>query len=114
MQPSSTIVFKNRAANRDKNSWQETVKEFETSNEGVKDFCERRNIKLGTLSHWRGVFKKEKNIQSSKFLEIKVRQTDKAQNNFTIECPSGHKIIFSDIKLEEAERMLKLLGLIAC
>jgi hypothetical protein len=111
---SSSVSLKKRAASRDRTFWQEIVKEFTSSNEKAKDFCESRDIKLGTLSHWRGVFKKENTIQANKFIEVKVTQSDKTPINFTIECPGGHKIIFGAIALEEAKNMLKLLGIIAC
>jgi len=114
MQSSAITPLKKRAASRDRNFWKETVKEFDTGNEKARDFCARRDINLGTMSYWRGVFKKEKNLQRDKFIEVKVTQAAKTPDNFTIECPGGHKIIFGNIKLEEVTSILKLLGLIAC
>ena len=109
-----TIPGKKRAASRDRNYWEEIVKIFASSNESAKDFCSRRDINLGTLSHWRGVFKKEKATLGHQFIEMKVVSPHKTSSNFTIECPSGHKIVLENIALEEAKSIFKLLGLISC
>lgn len=102
-----------RAASRDKNYWREMVTNWQKSNENPKDFCKKMNIKLGTFDHWRGVFKKEEKCHANKFIELKVETRPKQLDKLVIECPSGHKIIFtSALKMDEAQEMFKLLGLI--
>ena len=114
MQPVLIENQKKKAASQDKNYWREVINIFEKSGEHPKDFCARMHIKLGTLSHWRYFFKKEKQSKENKFVEIKVMPKEKMLEQFSIECPTGHKIIFShSLKIDEAQVILKLLGLIS-
>jgi hypothetical protein len=70
------------------------------------------NINIGTFAYWRGVFKKENKAQANNFFELKIQPSAQVLQRCIIECPTGHKIIFTSC-LEEIKRMLKLLGLIA-
>lgn len=103
-----------RAASRDKNYWREMIDAWKKSNERPKDFCARMGIKIGTFAHWRGVFAKENKLKESKFIPLEIiSPTPDTLENFTIECPSGHKIIFPPaIKPAQAQQIFKLLGLI--
>ncbi|HEX2548594.1 MAG TPA: hypothetical protein VHM20_02110 [Gammaproteobacteria bacterium] len=99
----------------DKKYWCELIESWEKSNESQKDFCSRMNIRLGTFAHWRGVFTKERR-KENKFIELQVKPSPAEEriNHFKIECPSGHKIIFTfPINVEEVQRIFKCLGLIA-
>jgi hypothetical protein len=100
-----------KAANRDKSQWREIVTQWQKSNEHPKDFCAKVGINVGTLAHWRGVFKKENKPQENKFIEVKVMPTAQALERCVIECPTGHKIVFT-ASLEEIKTVFKLLGLI--
>ena len=103
-----------RAANHDKNYWREIITTWQKSKEHPKDFCAQMNIKIATFTHWRGVFAKEHKQKENKFipLQMAVPAQDK-EEQFMIECPSGHKIIFaSGVKSEQALQLFKLLGLI--
>lgn len=103
-----------RAQNHDKNYWRELIASWKNSNESQKDFCKRMNIKLGTFAHWRGVFTKENQKSENKFIGLQVISPTQAKaNHFTIECPSGHKIIFSsDVNPAQTQQIFKCLGLI--
>jgi len=100
-----------KAANKDKSYWREVVATWQNSNEHPKEFCAKMNINIGTFAHWRGVFKKENKSQENNFFELKVTRPTQVLENCIIECPTGHKIIFTS-NLEEMKTMLKLLGLI--
>jgi hypothetical protein len=50
----------------------ELIASWENSNESQKDFCMRMIIKLGTFSHWRGVFAKENQKSENKFIGLQV------------------------------------------
>jgi hypothetical protein len=103
-----------RAVNRDRNYWREVIDVWKESNERPKNFCERMNIKIGTFSHWRGVFAKENRSKENKFIPLEIiSPAINKQESFAIECPSGHKIVFSSaIKSDQAQQIFKLLGLI--
>jgi hypothetical protein len=114
MQPVFIENQKRKAPSQDQNYWRELINKFEKSGEHPKDFCARMDIKLGTLSHWRYFFRKEKKSKENKFVEIKVTPKEKLLEQFSIECPTGHKIIFSQsLKMDEAQVILKLLGLVS-
>ena len=112
-----TTSFENQAprkTNHDKSYWRELIGIWQKSNESQKDFCDRMNIKVGTFAHWRGIFTKENKRSTNKFINVQVIPTvrDKA-DYFTIECQTGHKIIFSaSLNLEQVQQIFKLLGLI--
>lgn len=104
-----------RAVNRDQNYWREVITAWEKSGEYQKDFCTRMNIKIGTFAHWRGVFSKENKKLENKFIELRVtKKPPEKLDQFVIECPSGHKIIYSSsLQTEQGEIIFKMLGLIA-
>lgn len=114
MQITSLENPSSRAASHDKNYWRGMVEAWKKSNERPKDFCARMNIKIGTFAHWRGIFSKESNLKESKFIPLEIiLPAPDILENFVIECPSGHKIIFcSAIKQAQAQQIFKLLGLI--
>lgn len=115
MQNSSNAALSLRAIDRDKsNYWREMIAAWEKSGEHQKQFCARMNIKLGTFSHWRGIFSKETRNIENKFVELKVTKKEReVLSEFIIECPSGHKITFTNqLQADQAEVMFKLLGLI--
>lgn len=101
-----------RSPHRNKEYWRDKVEEWERSNESQKVFCTRLGIKVGTFTHWRGVFsKKEKQHTANKFIAVKVAPSITRQpEKLTIELPSGHKIIMPLI-IEEMEKVFNLLGL---
>lgn len=104
---------KTRAVSRNRNYWHEIITSWQKSNEHPKTFCERMNIKLGTFVHWKGVFSKENKQKENKFIEVQVtEQVQEKLAELTIECPSGHKIIFTAaVKVEQVRQLFKLLGL---
>ncbi len=114
MQMTSLENQSTRAANHDKNYWREIIDTWKKSNEHPKVFCARMNIKIGTFAHWRGIFSKENRLKESKFIPLEIiSPVSDTLDNFVIECPSGHKIIFpSAIKPVQAQHIFKLLGLI--
>ena len=115
MQTPSFESHSTRVINADRQYWRELIDAWQKSNESQKDFCTRMNIKVGTFAHWRGIFTKENKRNSNKFINVQVIPTlgDKV-DCFTIECPTGHKIIFSVASnLDQAKEIFKLLGLIA-
>ena len=104
-----------RAIGRDKNYWREMITAWQNSNEKPRNFCARMNIKIGTFAHWRGVFSTKNKKNENRFIELKVTAPTPLEklDQFTIECPSGHKIIFpSALKTEQAQQIFKLLGLV--
>jgi hypothetical protein len=111
MQIAAASVIRKKAANKDKFYWREVIADWQKSNEHQKDYCARMNINVGTFAHWRGVFKKENKSQANNFFELKVTPSTQVIEKCIIECPTGHKIIFSS-NLEEMKTMLRLLGLI--
>ena len=115
MQITSLENPSSRAASHDKNYWREMIEVWKKSNERPKDFCARMNIKIGTFSHWRGIFEKEKKFKETKFIPLEmISPTQTTLENFVIECPSGHKIIFrSAINPVQAQQIFKLLGLMS-
>ena len=114
MQMTTNENQSSRAPNRDKNYWQEVIAAWQKSNEHPTDFCARMNIKIGTFTHWRGIFTKENKKRENKFIALQVTSPIQAKlEHFMIECPSGHKVVFaSAIKTEQAQQIFKLLGLI--
>jgi uncharacterized protein YllA (UPF0747 family) len=103
-----------RAACHDKKYWQEVITSWQKSGESQKNFCARMNIKMGTFFHWRNIFAKGVKKSKNKFIELQVAQEyPEKLENFIIECPSGHKIVFSSLlQLDQAEKLFKLLGLV--
>ena len=112
MQPLLIQSPRKKAPSRNKNYWQEIINVWEQSGEHPNDFCARMNIKTGTLSHWRNVFKKEKKVRENKFIELKVKPKENLLEKIVIECPSGHRISLCGT-LDEARSMFEILGLIA-
>lgn len=113
MQSIAIETQKTRAVSQNRKYWLEIISNWQKSNEHPKTFCERMNIKLGTFAHWRGIFSKENKLKENKFIEVQVTPAQEKLTEMIIECPSGHKIIFtSAVKAEEAQQLFKLLGLI--
>ena len=115
MQMTPLEKLSSRAANHDKNYWREIIDTWKKSNEHPKVFCARMNIKIGTFAHWRGIFAKENKPKENKFIPLEIiSPIQDSFENFVIECPSGHKVIFPlAIKSVQAQQIFKLLGLIS-
>lgn len=111
MQEVQVAHQRKRAKNRNKDYWRAIVEEWQKSNESQKNYCARLGIKVGTFTHWRGVFSKKEKHFKNRFIAVNVAPSITRQlEKLIIELPSGHKIIIPLIT-EEIIKIFNLLGL---
>ncbi len=98
----------------DMQEWRNLIKEWDSSKETQKEYCQRLRINLNTFSYARGKLNKKEKIKP-KFIPLILNQNDSArisdQHLLTIENPRGFKLHISpSLSFDLLNKIFKLSG----
>ena len=70
-------IFMARATEENKQLWKFRLSEFESSSLSLKDWCNKKDIPVSTISYWRRKFNKEQYTESAPcWLKVSTIETD--------------------------------------